>query len=109
MNHLLVSPAQHQIHHSTEPSHIDRNFGMVLAIWDWMFATIYVPRGREPFTLGLQDAEHGEYSTIWALYALPFRKIARRLRRRPEQTASFGAAARQSATSRRQRRIRRRT
>ncbi len=30
----LISPAQHQIHHSNLPQHHDKNFGTCLAIWD---------------------------------------------------------------------------
>lgn len=35
----LISPAQHQIHHSTDVAHYDRNFGVLLAIWDRLFKT----------------------------------------------------------------------
>ena len=30
----ILSPAQHQIHHSANPKHYDKNFGVVLACWD---------------------------------------------------------------------------
>lgn len=53
LEHLLISPAQHQIHHSVDPAHHDRNFGNSLALWDWMFGTLYVIQGREHLTLGL--------------------------------------------------------
>ncbi|MFL0801517.1 MAG: sterol desaturase family protein [Agarilytica sp.] len=33
----IVSPAQHQIHHSIEERHFDKNFGSTLAIWDRFF------------------------------------------------------------------------
>lgn len=33
----LISPAQHQIHHSKAQIHYDRNFGVTLAIWDRLF------------------------------------------------------------------------
>ncbi len=39
---IFVSPAQHQIHHSTQPEHIDKNFGSSLAIWDRLFGS-WVP------------------------------------------------------------------
>ncbi len=55
VEHILISPAQHQIHHSADPAHYDRNFGNSLALWDWMFGTLYVIRGREALTLGLAD------------------------------------------------------
>lgn len=57
LEHVLISPAQHQIHHSAEPRHHNRNYGEILAIWDWMFGTLYVTRGPEPITFGLGDAD----------------------------------------------------
>lgn len=35
----LISPAQHQIHHSAAPEHRDRNFGTCLALWDRLFSS----------------------------------------------------------------------
>ena len=55
IEHLLISPAQHQIHHSLSPQHHKRNYGEVLAIWDWMFGTLYVPSEREFIEYGLAD------------------------------------------------------
>ena len=40
---ILLSPAHHQIHHSVDPAHYDRNLGSFLAIWDWMFGTLSMP------------------------------------------------------------------
>jgi sterol desaturase/sphingolipid hydroxylase (fatty acid hydroxylase superfamily) len=53
---VLMSPAAHQIHHSTNPKHFDRNFGGAFAFWDWLFGTLYVPvRDREVHEVGLKD------------------------------------------------------
>ncbi|MGI9394546.1 MAG: sterol desaturase family protein [Boseongicola sp.] len=57
VEHILVSPAQHQIHHSTAVEHHDKNYGSLFAIWDWAFGTLYIPRRREELTLGLSDAD----------------------------------------------------
>ena len=43
---ILVSPAHHQIHHSDNPAHFNRNFGSCLAVWDWLAGTLYVPAAR---------------------------------------------------------------
>ncbi|MEM7269464.1 MAG: sterol desaturase family protein, partial [Pseudomonadota bacterium] len=37
LERVLISPAQHQVHHSIAEEHYDKNFGAALAIWDWMF------------------------------------------------------------------------
>ena len=55
LEHVLISPAQHQVHHSRAPQHQDKNYGEVLAIWDWMFGTLYVPADREDLDFGLAD------------------------------------------------------
>lgn len=55
LEHVLISPAQHQIHHSRAPRHHNKNYGEVLAIWDWMFGTLFVPRGAEVLEFGLAD------------------------------------------------------
>jgi sterol desaturase/sphingolipid hydroxylase (fatty acid hydroxylase superfamily) len=44
---LLLSPAHHQIHHSLDPQHYDKNLGSCLAVWDWLFGTLSIPP-REP-------------------------------------------------------------
>ncbi len=52
---FLLSPAHHQIHHSTNPIHFDRNMGNSLAIFDWMFGTLVVPSSkREKLTFGVE-------------------------------------------------------
>ena len=82
LGHVFSSPAQHQIHHGSEPRHIDKNFGLMLSLWDWLAGTLYVPRAREEVRFGLNDREHEEYDSLWRLYSLPFIKAAARLKRR---------------------------
>jgi sterol desaturase/sphingolipid hydroxylase (fatty acid hydroxylase superfamily) len=55
LERIVISPAQHQIHHSIEPKHFNRNYGQALALWDWIFGTLYVIREREVVTFGLDD------------------------------------------------------
>ncbi|MQQ07898.1 fatty acid hydroxylase [Epibacterium sp. SM1979] len=55
IEHFIISPAQHQIHHSIDPRHYNKNYGEVLAIWDWMFGTLYVPQAQERIEFGLGD------------------------------------------------------
>ncbi|MFO0576194.1 MAG: imelysin family protein [Polyangia bacterium] len=57
---VLVSPAQHQIHHSRDPRHHDRNFGTVLAIWDWLGGSLYTTSRPERLRFGLS----GEYAQV---------------------------------------------
>lgn len=43
---IFISPAQHQIHHSSELRDRDINFGSTLAIWDSLFKS-WVPSGKK--------------------------------------------------------------
>lgn len=53
---ILISPAHHQIHHSTDPRHFNKNLGSCLAIYDWLFGTLYVPsKAREKLTFGVDE------------------------------------------------------
>jgi sterol desaturase/sphingolipid hydroxylase (fatty acid hydroxylase superfamily) len=71
----IISPAQHQIHHSTDEKHFDRNFGGTLAIWDRMFGTLYTTTAkREIITYGLGN-ESADYQSLGQLYLTPLRKI----------------------------------
>ncbi len=56
LEHVFISPAQHQIHHSRAKKHFNKNYGEVFAFWDWMFGTLYVPKGYEELDFGLADA-----------------------------------------------------
>jgi sterol desaturase/sphingolipid hydroxylase (fatty acid hydroxylase superfamily) len=77
ISRVLCSPAQHQIHHSRESRHLDTNFGRVFTLWDWMTGSLYVPKEREEFSLGLREADGPEYLTLWGCYVSPFVKAGR--------------------------------
>jgi sterol desaturase/sphingolipid hydroxylase (fatty acid hydroxylase superfamily) len=88
LSHVLISPAQHQIHHSREPRHFDKNMGFIFAFWDAIGGTLYVPREKEEFAYGL-SGEDDNYRSVGALYARPFVNLWARWRRR----SSVGEAA----------------
>ena len=77
---ILISPTLHQVHHSCSPQHMDKNFGGILAIWDRLAGTLYLPRNDEEVVLGLASGEHEDYTSVTRLYVVPFVKNARRLR-----------------------------
>ena len=55
LSYVLVSPHMHQAHHSADVAHHDRNFATALALWDWIFGTLYIPRREERFRFGLGE------------------------------------------------------
>lgn len=62
---VLQSPAHHQIHHSDNPRHFDKNLGYSLALWDWAFGTLAIPsKTREAITFGLGAESSRFRSTI---------------------------------------------
>ncbi|MAF97904.1 MAG: sterol desaturase [Micavibrio sp.] len=77
VEHILSSPAQHQIHHSADPKHFDKNFVGHFAFWDWMFGTLYVTTPKpENIEFGLGD-ESKEYRSMDSLLLSPFTKSYR--------------------------------
>jgi sterol desaturase/sphingolipid hydroxylase (fatty acid hydroxylase superfamily) len=79
LEHLLISPAQHQIHHSRLDAHHGRNFGTTLALWDWLFGTLYVIRGREDLSFGLDGVAEKPLMSqqLWPILADPIRRMMR--------------------------------
>ncbi len=71
IDRILISPAMHQIHHSVEKHHHDRNFGYIFSFWDRMVGTLYVPNNREELTFGLDNS--GSMSGAVSLLLLPFK------------------------------------
>jgi sterol desaturase/sphingolipid hydroxylase (fatty acid hydroxylase superfamily) len=40
---IFISPRMHQIHHSNNPAHFNKNYGVALSLWDLMIGTLYRP------------------------------------------------------------------
>jgi len=60
---IFLSPAHHQIHHSNNPAHFDKNLGSCLAIFDWLFGTLHVPaKEPEPLVFGVKVGEADMHS-----------------------------------------------
>jgi sterol desaturase/sphingolipid hydroxylase (fatty acid hydroxylase superfamily) len=75
---LFQSPAHHQIHHSDQPRHFNKNLGFALAVWDWLFGTLYVPEEYEKITFGI-GAEHVQFNTLLNTFTTPFSRSANHL------------------------------
>jgi sterol desaturase/sphingolipid hydroxylase (fatty acid hydroxylase superfamily) len=67
---LFLSPAHHQIHHSTNPIHFDKNLGSCLGLWDWLFGTLYVPgKTREKLSFGVDPKSPAAHTVHGGLIA----------------------------------------
>lgn len=86
INRILISPAQHQIHHSSAVTHHNKNYGEVFAFWDWVFGTLYIPEGYEQLEFGLADANGVKldqpHATLKEAWAIPLKESADALRER---------------------------
>lgn len=74
LRYVFNSPRFHAWHHDVElHGRAGQNFGLNLAIWDWLFRTAYWPRHAEsPTRFGLERATPFP-SGIWARLWEPFR------------------------------------
>lgn len=76
----LMSPAQHQLHHSVDPVDYDCNYGTFLSIWDRLCGSLRVSGRRRRLRFGLTaDQRNHHPASATAALAGPFTAIARRL------------------------------
>lgn len=103
LEHLLNSPAQHQIHHSRDPRHFNHNFGTNLSLWDWWFGTLYVTSSQpEPLSFGVGPRDNERYSRLSALILRPFLVTVRKIWRAlpPQAAGGLSKAHKHNATLR---------
>lgn len=97
---IILSPAHHQIHHSNDPRHYNRNFGSVLAIWDGFFGTLEIPTAENPrLAYGAAGAGEDPHSTTGILVT-PLIDGARETGRLLAATAHYFACVWSSAANR---------
>ena len=74
LEYIIISPAQHQLHHSVAFEHHDKNFGAALAIWDWLFGSLHHSIEFESLQLGISK-DNNESHNLKELYLNPFFEI----------------------------------
>ena len=79
MEGWLISPAQHQLHHSVEQQHWDCNYGAFIALWDRMGNTLIKASSEQQLTYGVPNIGPQEH-TLTNLYWLPFVSVWRSFR-----------------------------
>jgi sterol desaturase/sphingolipid hydroxylase (fatty acid hydroxylase superfamily) len=86
LRYFVVTPQSHRVHHSSDPSHYNSNFGIILTIWDRIFGTAYRSYDEYPSMTGSGDSafpvEQEKPAREWAqVYAAqlvyPFVKVVR--------------------------------
>lgn len=56
---LMVTPSNHRVHHGSNPQYLDKNFGMLLIIWDRLFGTFQPETEEARFGLHEQPSQTG--------------------------------------------------
>lgn len=73
LNYVFNTAQLHRWHHSIEPEISSKNFGKVLTVWDLVFGSHYLPKGREVGVIGVHDPDAP--TRTLAQLAYPFKKM----------------------------------
>lgn len=95
---VLVTPQFHRIHHSIEPEHRDKNFGVIFSFWDRLFGTLHPGDDGYPatgitdpdFPLECKTTRMRVVRTYVAQFLYPFAAIFRRDRRAESSDVARG-------------------
>lgn len=74
LENFLISPFQHQIHHSAEKELYDKNLGSKLAIWDKIFGTLVKSKDVEKVDVGLGEKDK-HYKSFFQNIINPFKSL----------------------------------
>jgi sterol desaturase/sphingolipid hydroxylase (fatty acid hydroxylase superfamily) len=53
LEHVLVTPSHHRVHHASNSRYLDKNMGMCLIVWDKLFGTFQAEEPSDPPRYGL--------------------------------------------------------
>ncbi len=62
---VFISPKQHQIHHSTDPLHFNKNLGVSLAVWDRLNGSLIYSRELKSRTLRFGLSGTRRRQSLW--------------------------------------------
>jgi len=72
LENIVISPAQHQIHHSVQPRHFNKNYGAIIALWDKCSKTHCYSQTDSELKFGLNKkqchSEHNLYNLYFAAF-----------------------------------------
>lgn len=76
LEYILISPFQHQIHHSSDPKHFNKNIGSKFAIWDYLLGTLVLSKSVNKIRFGI-GKESSNYDSLFKSLLNPVRNIIR--------------------------------
>lgn len=68
---VIVDNRFHRIHHSLDEKHFDKNFGIAMSLWDWIFGTAHWPSKDEWPKVGVAGVDQPR--NVVDFLALPWR------------------------------------
>lgn len=72
LRYVIATPAFHRWHHAAEDEGLNRNFAGLFPVFDLIFGTFHMPRGRVPETFGIPDGDVPDGIAAQLVY--PFRR-----------------------------------
>ncbi|HXQ14017.1 MAG TPA: sterol desaturase family protein [Caulobacteraceae bacterium] len=64
LRYVVASPVFHRWHHSADAERQAKNFAPMFPLWDLLFGTFYMPRGRRPETFGAEGVPEGLFGQL---------------------------------------------
>lgn len=80
LERVLISPAQHQVHHQQES--MRKNYGSILALWDWLFGSLRLTidaKVAEKFGLG--EGKRQDFDSVVKIMIRPFFNVMTSIKR----------------------------
>jgi hypothetical protein len=65
LDHILVTPSNHRVHHAQNEIYIDKNYGGILILWDRLFGTFQEELDAEPVVFGVRKPL-ANWNPFWA-------------------------------------------
>jgi sterol desaturase/sphingolipid hydroxylase (fatty acid hydroxylase superfamily) len=77
LGRLFVDNRFHRIHHSIEPRHFDKNFGVFTTLWDSLFGTAHFPAAGEWPDTGVPDFPEPAGVRAFLFASFSYRPVAK--------------------------------
>jgi len=58
LEHIIVTPSHHRVHHAINPSYLDKNYSQIFIFWDKLFGTFQEERDDTPAVYGVTRPVH---------------------------------------------------
>jgi len=71
LEHIIVTPAHHRVHHAINADYLDKNYSAIFIIWDKLFGTFEEERVGNPPVFGVKKA-----AATWNPFLINFMHIS---------------------------------